>query len=115
MQMFDLIGGGTGGLCTVHGKDAHSAIDRLVTLAMGAGPQVTAGYAARQVGQHDDLVGHINAVQTETGAKHRHISQILALEHTGDGLAKTELYAAGPDRIARLVHMPANLANALGL
>lgn len=115
MQMFDLMGGGTGGLCTVHGKDAHSAIDRLVTLAMGAGPQVTAGYAERQVGQHVDLVVHINAVQTETGAKHRHISQILALEHTGDGLAKTELYAAGPDRIARLVHMPANLANALGL
>ena len=115
MEMFNIMGGGTGALCTVHAKDAKGAIQRLVTLAMGAGPQVTAGYAERQVGEHVDLIVHVGMERLPSGRKHRYISQVLALEYTGDGLASTLLYDAGPDNVARLVHMPHHIATALGI
>ena len=115
MEMFNIMGGGTGALCTVHAKDAKVAIQRLVTLAMGAGPQVTASYAERQVAEHVDLIVHVGMERMPSGRKHRYISQVLALEYTGDGLASTLLYDAGPDNVARLVHMPHHIATALGI
>lgn len=114
LEMFNIMGGGGGGLCTVHAKDAHGAIQRMVTLAMRAGPQISADYAQREVGQHVDLIVHVGSARTKAG-RHRFVSQILFVEHTGDGLATTVLYQAGPDRVARLRHMPQHLAVELGL
>lgn len=115
MEMFNIMGGGAGSLCTVHANSAQAAVDRMGHLAMGAGPQVSPGYAERMVGGFIDLVVHIGVATLPNGAKHRYISEVVCLEHTGDGLATTKVFVAGPDRVARLAHMPPHLAEALGL
>lgn len=115
MELFNILGGGAGGMGTVHANSAHAAVERIVTLAMGAGQHVSPDYAQRMVGSFVDLIVHVDVAETASGAKHRYISEVVALEHTGDGLARTDVFRAGPDRVARLVHMPHHLATALGL
>lgn len=115
MEMFNVMSGGTGGMATVHAKSAHGAIQRLITLSLGVGPQVSSVYAQSLVGEHVDLVVHIDSQRTETGQRHRYVSEILAVEYTGDGIATTTVFAAGADRVARLKHLPHHLAAELGL
>ncbi|HSO04701.1 MAG TPA: ATPase, T2SS/T4P/T4SS family [Candidatus Limnocylindrales bacterium] len=112
MEMFNIMGGGAGGLCTVHASDARTAINRMVTLALGAG--TTAQYARAQVADLIDLVVHVAVATDDTGRKHRWVSEVLYLEANGDGgLATTVVWKAGEDRVARLVHMPPALVEAL--
>ncbi len=112
MEMFNIMGGGAGGLCTVHAPNARLAINRMITLAQGAG--TTPEYARAQVADLVDLVVHVAASADDTGRKQRWISEVLYLEANGDGgLASTVVWKAGQDRVARLVHMPPPLAAAL--
>jgi Flp pilus assembly CpaF family ATPase len=116
LTMLNVMSGGAGSLCTVHADSARAAIDRLVTLAMGAGPQVSADFARRQVAEHIDLIVHV-AMQHGSGgqAPVRYVREIVALEHTGDGPAVTDLWRTprGSTR-AEQGHIPAALAADLG-
>ena len=115
MEMFNIMGGGAGSLCTVHANSAQAGIQRMKHLAMGAGPQVSPAYAEGMVAGFIDLVVHIGVAHLPGGAKHRYISEVLAVEHAADGLKTTTVFKAGPDRVARLVLMPPHLADALDL
>ncbi len=120
LAMLNVMSGGAGSMSTVHADSARAAVERLVTLSMAAGPQVTSDYARRQVAEHIDLIVQIGVHHEPTGRHdhyraHRYVKEVIALEHTGDGQAITDLYAAGSDRVARRGHIPHHLAAQLGL
>jgi Flp pilus assembly CpaF family ATPase len=120
LAMLNVMSGGAGSMSTVHADTARAAVERLITLSMAAGPQVTAEYARRQVAEHIDLIVQLGIHHQPTGEPdrhrmHRYISEVVALEHTGDGQAVTDLFTAGPDRVARRAHLPHHLAAELGL
>jgi pilus assembly protein CpaF len=105
LAMFEAMQAGGGSLTTVHADTGRAAVDRLVTLAMKAGPHVTTPFAYRQVAEHIDLVVHLG-IDTTIGAdgqrkRDRYVSEVLALEigdldRTGQpGI--TTVYGAGPD------------------
>ena len=120
LAMLNVMAGGAGSMSTVHADTARAAVERLITLSMAAGPQVTADYARREVAEHIDLIVQIGLHHEPTGRPGQHrlcryIAEIVALEHTGDGQAVTDLFTAGPDRVARRAHIPHHLAAELGL
>ncbi len=67
LAMLNVMAGGAGSMSTVHADTARAAIERLITLAMGAGPQVTADYARRQVAEHIDLIVQLRMHEQPTG------------------------------------------------
>lgn len=120
LAMLNVMSGGAGSMSTVHADSARAAVERLVTLSMAAGPQVTSDYARRQVAEHIDLIVQIGVHHEPTGRPdhhraHRYVKEVIALEHTGDGQAITDLFTAGEDRVARRGHVPHHLATELGL
>lgn len=120
LAMLNVMSGGAGSMSTVHADTARAAIERLITLSMAAGPQVTADYARRQVAEHIDLIVQLGVHHEPTGRPdhyrmHRYVCEVVALEHTGDGQAVTDLFTAGPDRVATRAHVPHHLAAELGL
>ncbi len=120
LAMLNVMSGGAGSMSTVHADSARAAVERLVTLSMAAGPQVTANYARRQVAEHIDLIVQIGVHHEPAGRPdhyraHRYVKEVIALEHTGDGQAITDLFTAGEDRVARRGHVPQHLAAELGL
>jgi pilus assembly protein CpaF len=115
MAMLNVMSGGAGSLSTVHAAHAEGAIERLITLAMQAGSHVTAEFARRQVCQHIDFIVQIGMHTGRDGGRHRYISEVVALEHNGDGQAITKLWTADSDRVARPDFMPHHIAAELGL
>jgi Flp pilus assembly CpaF family ATPase len=115
LTMLNVMSGGAGSLSTVHADSARAAIDRLVTLAMGGGPNVSAEFVRRQIGQHIDLVVHVAAQERPDGSLHRYVAEIIAVEHDGDGLAVTDLWRAEPgSTVASYRHVPSALADMVG-
>ena len=120
LAMLNVMSGVTGSMSTVHADTARAAIERLITLSMATGPQVTADYARRQVAEHIDLIVQLTMREEPTGqpdhyVQHRTVSEVIAVEQTGDGQAVTDLFTAGPDGVAVRAHIPAHLAAQLGL
>jgi Flp pilus assembly CpaF family ATPase len=116
LTMLNVMSGGAGSLCTVHADSARAAVDRLVTLAMGAGPHVSAEFARRQVAEHIDIIVHLAVQPSSDGsAPSRYVREVVGLEHTGDGPAITDLWRAAPGSTAvQPGHIPAHLAAELG-
>jgi len=114
--MFKAMQAGAGSMSTVHSYSAHSAIDRLVTMAMNDG-HFPAEYAQRLVATHIDLIVHISTNVTTvpghngapSGRHHRrHIADVIALE-LGEGnqiVATTTVFRPGPDGRAQPGTLP---------
>ena len=76
-----------GSMCTLHARSARSAIDRIVTLCMEAGINMTTNLAYRLVAEAVDMIVYIRLVD-ETGIggmKHRFVSQIVEIVGMGEG------------------------------
>jgi Flp pilus assembly CpaF family ATPase len=112
LEMFNLLRAGVPGLCTVHASTARMAINRMGTLALAAG--TTPQFGRDEVAALVDLVVQVAVATDAPGRRHRWVSEVLYLEPDGaGGLATTTVWEAGEDRVARLVHMPPALAEAL--
>lgn len=102
LPMLDAMQAGKGSVSTVHATSARQTVDRLVNLAMKAGPHITSAYAYREIASNIQLIVNL-AVIDETpigGRKHRFIQEIDALELSEDsrnGVAHIPLFVPGPD------------------
>ncbi|MDP3893629.1 CpaF family protein [Nocardioides sp.] len=98
---------GSGSLSTTHANSAHAAIERLVTCATEAGPQVSETWAYRQVAQHIDLIVQVAYDYAEKGPRARYISEVIAVEPGEDARpAVTDVYVPGTDGRARPKVLP---------
>lgn len=102
LPMLDAMQAGKGSVSTVHATSTRHTVDRLVNLAMKAGPHITAAYAYRMIADNVDLVVSIQVIDETPigGRKHRFIQQIDALQLSDDaanGVAFTPIFAPGPD------------------
>ncbi len=99
--LFKAMQGAAGSMSTLHARSAHSAIGRMVTLAMEIGPSVTESYAVKQVGMNIQLIVQLKLdtrVQGGVRRRSRYVSEVLALEGAGDGKPTiTDVYRPGPD------------------
>ena len=93
LAMFKAMQSGAGSMSTIHATCAKAAIDRMVTLAMEAGPHVTNEYARRQIAYNIDLIVHVGVYTDATGKKCRYVDEIMAVESGEDGgMAYTTVY-----------------------
>jgi Flp pilus assembly CpaF family ATPase len=124
LEMLKAMQSGAGSMSTTHAYAARAAIERLVTLAMEAGPHVTEQFAYRQIGEHINLIVQIELeklpewdteTNTRTVRRVRYVSQVIALEGGGEGgrPAITDVYKPGPDGRAAANIMPNRLRNDL--
>jgi len=102
LAMLEAMQTGTGSLSTTHAESAESAVSRLVTCAMKAGPHVTHDYAVRAIATAIDIVVHVD-VRTEvqpdgTFLKRRWTSEIaiLAPGERERGYAISSLFRCPP-------------------
>lgn len=91
-----------GSMCTLHARSARSAIDRIVTLCLEAGINMTEGLAYRLVAEAVDFIVYIRLVD-ETGiggTRHRFVSQILEIVGMGEGQRPAVQAVFGPREVA---------------
>jgi pilus assembly protein CpaF len=89
-EAFDLLlalNSGVAGLCTVHANSAKAAVNKIATLALLAGPNVTADFVQPAVGECLDLVVHVERVS----AGRRHIAHIASVAATQNSYTVTPL------------------------
>ena len=96
---------GTGSISTTHASDAVSAIRKLVTCAMEAGPHVTAELATAKLAATIDLIVHVDMSTNTTDGRTtrtRRVAEIVAVApgEKATGYATTHVFAAGPDGVA---------------
>lgn len=102
LAMIKAMQSGNGSISTTHARNARGAIDKLITCALEAGPQITPAYAERSIAAGIDIVVHVN-LDTRTdsdGATHRlrYISEVIAVEPSGDGWKATDVFTLDPTR-----------------
>ncbi len=100
LAMFKAMQSGAGSISTTHAANAVGAIQKLITCALEAGPQVTVAYAERVVAEHIDLVVQLAMdVRTDpsTGQpiRQRRVSEIIAVHPGEDGPAHTHVFRTG--------------------
>jgi Flp pilus assembly CpaF family ATPase len=100
LDMLDAMRSSRGSISTVHADSAAETVSRLVSLAMRAGPQITAEYATREVVSGLDLVVFANDAVTVAGdgslRSHRWVSDIVAVApgEGADGTASTAVFTS---------------------
>lgn len=102
IPMFKAMQAGAGSISTTHAYNAHAAVERLVTCATEAGPQISESWAYRQVAEHINIVVQVqmeDVVGSDGVARrHRFISEVIAIEPGDEGRpAITDVYVPGPD------------------
>ncbi|WP_291762705.1 CpaF/VirB11 family protein [Cellulomonas sp. 73-145] len=107
LPMLEAMSTGDGSLCTLHARTAAHAIDRIVTLCLSAGVQMTDTFAYRLLAGSVDLFVHIELL-TEHGQRHRYVSQVLEVNGLGETNrpATTAVFGPGPDGRAVPLHRP---------
>ena len=102
LAMLEAMQAGTGSLSTTHAESAESAVGRLVTCAMKAGPHVTYDYAVRAIASAVDIIVHVD-VRTEpqrdgSFLKRRWTSEIAVLDpgERERGYALSSLFRCRP-------------------
>lgn len=99
LTMIKAMQSGTGSMSTTHAKNARAAVGKLVTCALEAGSHISERYAERAIAEGVDLIVHVN-LQTVPGSegrlrRTRRVSEILAVEWSGDGVAHTDVFKPG--------------------
>jgi len=111
LPMLEAMSTGDGSLCTLHARSAQHGIDRIVTLCMSAGVQMTETFAYRLLAGSVDYVVHIELLDDDTG-RHRFVSQVVEINGLGEGSRPTTTTVFGPGEDGRAVpmHHPEGLA-----
>jgi Flp pilus assembly CpaF family ATPase len=112
LPMLEAMSTGDGSLCTLHARTAAHAVDRIVTLCLSAGIQMTDTFAYRLLAGSVDLFVHIELF-TEAGHRHRFVSQVLEIAGLGENNrpATTTVFGPGPDGRAVPLHRPTCLSD----
>lgn len=96
LTMIKAMQSGAGSMSTTHAKNGRAAVDKLVTCALEAGSHASERYAERALAAGIDLIVHVDMrdIPTEDGRlrRTRQVSEILAVEWTGDGVAYTDIF-----------------------
>nr|WP_190250047.1 ATPase, T2SS/T4P/T4SS family [Dactylosporangium sucinum] len=105
-----------GSLCTIHARQARQVLDRIISLALTYGPEMTPDLARRMTADGLDLIVYLT-VQDETkigGLKYRYVSEIVEVGGmSGDRLVTTTIFGPGPDGRAVPRHLPERLSGPL--
>ena len=93
---------GTGSISTTHASDAVSAIRKLVTCAMEAGPHVTHALATSKLASTIDVIVHLDLRTLNEGGRstrRRRVAEIIAIEpgERETGYATTHVFAPDLD------------------
>lgn len=112
LPMLESMSTGDGSLCTLHARSAQHGIDRIVTLCLSAGVQMTETFAYRLLAGSVDFVVHIELLDDDAG-KHRFVSQVVEINGLGEGSRPTTTAVFGPGEDGRAVplHHPESLAH----
>lgn len=114
--------GGAGSLSTVHARSARGAVQRMISLCLGANPAWNETFAHRLISESVDLIVHVQLDRqrdrrgTSIGLD-RYVDEIVAVDQgEGGRTAFTELFRPDPHRRAgtRGVptgHRPADIAD----
>lgn len=85
--MLQAMQSGIGSMSTLHSASPQDAIERMVTLMMRDGSNVTPAYAYRQISQTIDLIVQMARIKDpETGKTRRVCTSISQVRQGGDGL-----------------------------
>jgi Flp pilus assembly CpaF family ATPase len=99
LAMFKAMQSGAGSISTTHAATAVGAIQKLITCALEAGPQVTVAYAERVVAEHIDLIVQLGLdVVTDAAGRpvrRRYVSEIIAVQPGEDGPAHSHVFRGG--------------------
>lgn len=110
LPMLEAMSTGDGSLCTLHARSAQHAIDRMVALALSAGPHISEAFAYRLLAGSVDLIVHLTLRDRSLtgGPKHRFVSTVLELNGLGETSRPitTTVFARGPDGRAVPAHRP---------
>ena len=113
VPMLEAMSTGDGSLCTLHARNAHHALDRIVTLCLSADIGMTDTFAYRLVAGSVDLIVHANLVDDTArgGRRHRFVSEVVEINGMGEfgRPACTTVFGPGPDGRAVPQHAPACL------
>jgi Flp pilus assembly CpaF family ATPase len=93
--------GGAGALATLHSRSATGAVERMVSLCLGARPGWSTAFAYRLIAEAIDLIVHVrmDRVRDETGmvALDRYVDEIIAVSPGEDGRpAFTRIFRPDP-------------------
>ncbi len=96
LAMFKAMQSGAGSISTTHAANAVGAIQKLITCALEAGPQVTVAYAERVVAEHIDLIVQLgmDVVTDPAGSpvRRRYVSEIIAVQPGENGPAHSHVF-----------------------
>jgi pilus assembly protein CpaF len=100
LAMFKAMQSGAGSISTTHAATAVGAIQKLITCALEAGPQVTVAYAERVVAEHIHLIVQLAMdvwADPATGqpVRRRRVSEIIAVHPGEAGPAHTHVFRTG--------------------
>jgi Flp pilus assembly CpaF family ATPase len=108
-SMIKLMESGKGSLSTTHARSASTAIDKLISCAMEAGPQISPAVAAMKLTQTVDLVVQIhaevvmeNGPEGQTSRKRRYVDEIVQVipGEGRSGFATPSVFRRVPGRCA---------------
>lgn len=99
--------GGAGSLSTVHARSARGAVQRMISLCLGANPSWNETFAHRLISESVDLIVHLRLDRnpghagSTAGGLDRYIDEIVTVEQgEGGRTAFTELFRPDPHRRA---------------
>lgn len=106
MAMIQAMQSGTGSISTTHARSARDTYQKLVTCALEQ-EGVSEAYANRAVASAINYVAFIKKVPVP-GRKQRirKVTEIVALELTGDGVAFTDVFTTSANGEIRAAHTP---------
>lgn len=96
--------GGAGSLSTVHARSARGAVQRMISLCLGANPAWNETFAHRLIAESVDLIVHLQLDRRrDTGGNtvglDRYVNEIVAVQQGESGrTAFTELFTPDPGR-----------------
>ncbi|WP_426592615.1 CpaF family protein [Cellulomonas sp. McL0617] len=110
LPMLEAMSTGDGSLCTLHSRTALHAVDRIVTLCLSAGVQMSDTFAYRLLAGSVDFLVHIELDDhTSTGgSRHRFVTQVVEVNGLGEHNrpATTMVFGPGSDGRAVPLHRP---------
>lgn len=119
-SMVKLMESGSGSISTTHAADAQRAMDKLITCAMEAGPQISQELAAKKLAATVDLVVQlgcdvVRGPDGSEGRKHRYVEEVLHISRGEQAriYATSTVFAPVPGQCARAATLPDELMPAL--
>lgn len=107
--LFKAMQGAAGSMSSLHARNAHGAIGRMVTLATDE-TSASDGYATRVVSESIQLIVQLSldtSVVDGVRRRQRYVTEVLALEPRGDGTPTvTQVFQPGPDGRAMFRGVP---------